>query len=749
MPQNFSGQDLRGRSFANQDLTGADFSQTDLRGADFKNATLVGANLSHARIGLLPFRPRRAISHAFSYLGILGIILAWLMMMLLTPPFNLLSMNTQLLKAYLVVPGVTLFAALSVWFIVKSRQPQRFQITLATGTVAVAGITVIIVTAIVAGEALVATVSAGVTWTLLGAWIAMLTLDLPSQSQQTLRRLGLTMFAMGVLGFFLIFEDDRGFILLGICWMPLIGYIAAWMAVLAALILALALDQISTFKGTWTLAMVWTVGWSLVSLWVGSFSKGISLCLIAIIIAIIAAIAVLGPAIARSVKIGERRFPNILPLVAEEWRFSGILLLVVENPRLLRMLLLVGVAQGTTNFAGANLTDAILTGTHVANTNLREAILRRTHFEDGVSLENSRQLSDILNEHPDLPKLIKQWDQSKQPRVLWRWVLLGALGLLAFVNYSEGTSLPSDMIGVLRSSTYLQQVFDGASADITALAISPDGKLIAGGARNGAIEQQDIKTGRSRHTLTGHSKEVQAVIISADGKTLASSGRWDGVVKLWDLGAGQLIRTFHQEGASSSAISADGQTFATRNRDDILQLRELPIGQLLRTLSVNQRGGSFILSLAGQFLIDQDTGTADVWDLKTGQHLHTLTGNGFSVIFGEIAMSPDGQTLINVYRERENPIGGRSRRGSMIELWNVTTGRLTETRRVHGWIDAIAISPDGQILVGGDDLDDVIKVWDLQTGQLLYVLPKVLNSVDHIAISPDGQFLASSSFWGE
>ena len=224
------------------------------------------------------------------------------------------------------------------------------------------------------------------------------------------------------------------------------------------------------------------------------------------------------------------------------------------------------------------------------------------------------------------------------------------------------------------------------------------------------------------------------------------------MVKLWDLGTGQLIRTFHEDGTRFNVISANGQTFATRNKDDIIKLRELPTGQLLQTLSVNQRGGWFILSPDGELLIDfLDTGTADVWNLKTGQLIHTLTGKRFSFM-GTIVISPDGQTLISVYRDRESPIHIRDwsrRQGSIIELWDLTTGHLKQTRRVHGWLDAIAISPDGQILAGCDDLDDIIKVWELHTGQLLYVLPKLLHSFDYIAISPDGQFLAISSYWGQ
>lgn len=52
MSQDFSKQNLRGRSFQGQDLTNADFSRADLRGANFKGAILRGANFSSAKAGL-------------------------------------------------------------------------------------------------------------------------------------------------------------------------------------------------------------------------------------------------------------------------------------------------------------------------------------------------------------------------------------------------------------------------------------------------------------------------------------------------------------------------------------------------------------------------------------------------------------------------------------------------------------------------------------------------------------------------
>jgi hypothetical protein len=48
MPQDFSGQNLRGHSFKGKDLTGANFSGADVTKANFTNATLREANFTNA-----------------------------------------------------------------------------------------------------------------------------------------------------------------------------------------------------------------------------------------------------------------------------------------------------------------------------------------------------------------------------------------------------------------------------------------------------------------------------------------------------------------------------------------------------------------------------------------------------------------------------------------------------------------------------------------------------------------------------
>jgi len=57
-------------------------------------------------------------------------------------------------------------------------------------------------------------------------------------------------------------------------------------------------------------------------------------------------------------------------------------------------------------------------------------------------------------------------------------------------------------------------------------------------------------------------------------------------------------------------------------------------------------------------------------------------------------------------------------------------------------ITALAISPDGNLLVAGGD-DGVIRFWDPQAGQLLQSWTGHEGSIETLAISPDGTFLVS------
>jgi len=77
-------------------------------------------------------------------------------------------------------------------------------------------------------------------------------------------------------------------------------------------------------------------------------------------------------------------------------------------------------------------------------------------------------------------------------------------------------------------------VLEGHSKPITALTYSPDGTLLATGAKDNTIIIWDAKNGNQLKVLQGHSGTINSLAFSLDGKLLYS-GSLDGTMVIWSL----------------------------------------------------------------------------------------------------------------------------------------------------------------------------------------------------------------------
>jgi WD40 repeat protein len=269
---------------------------------------------------------------------------------------------------------------------------------------------------------------------------------------------------------------------------------------------------------------------------------------------------------------------------------------------------------------------------------------------------------------------------------------------------------------------------------VRAIAFSPDGSIIGSGGTDQNVKLWNTSSGECLKTLTGHLGRVRSVAFSPQGKILAT-GSDDQTVRLWNLRTGECYKILrgHTGQVLSVVFSHKGKIIASASSDKTVKLWNISTGECFKTLQ-EHIGCVWSVSFSpdGKTLASSsDDQTVKLWDTSTDKCLRTLQGHSDRV--RSVTFAPKGKILASGSDDQT------------VRCWDGSTGECLKTLQGHtGIIWSVTFSPEGHILASGSD-DQSVRLWDVSTGQTLRILQGYSHGVMSVAFAPQGNILASSS----
>ncbi len=319
------------------------------------------------------------------------------------------------------------------------------------------------------------------------------------------------------------------------------------------------------------------------------------------------------------------------------------------------------------------------------------------------------------------------------------------------------------------------------------VALSPDGRLLAGGTVQGRIHLWDAATGVPREASADQEAPIQWVGIASDGETLFTASSHS--IQSWQATSGREIRSLQVDrpapscaavsidggrlaylldgggiavhdlatfkrvavldgatkGAAALAFSGDGRLLACLGSEGQVALWETSKENKARILQLPKPGspapdrrgdaparGQVSFSPDGKrFVVVVGAGDPQVVDLEAGKVCFDLRGHKKPA--REAEWSPDGTMLAS--------IGG----DKTVRLWDASTGdALLEMDGHDADVCCVAWSPDGGMLATGDG-DGLVLLWETASGQEVRKLVGHEGAVLALGWSSDGLRVASGS----
>jgi WD40 repeat protein/serine/threonine protein kinase len=269
------------------------------------------------------------------------------------------------------------------------------------------------------------------------------------------------------------------------------------------------------------------------------------------------------------------------------------------------------------------------------------------------------------------------------------------------------------------------------------------GSILASANGDGTVRLWDVANkNQLGEVLSRRSLLARVVEFSHDGHGVVA-GYSDGAVYGWSLPSREPlflnVRDERFANPSKIAFRPSGDRFAVASTDGIVILYEYPSGKIIdQVFQSNDRISTISFALNNKTLIGGSAdGSIKLWDVDHMKQVRqTAAGHSQPII--DLELSSDGHLLATLGRDQ------------LIRFWRFdTTNKLSSVRTVTGSMaKGIAISPDGQFLVAGDE-GGTLQMWKIGADMEPRIFQGHSDQVWAAQFSPVGGLLATGDRRGE
>jgi WD40 repeat protein/tetratricopeptide (TPR) repeat protein len=290
------------------------------------------------------------------------------------------------------------------------------------------------------------------------------------------------------------------------------------------------------------------------------------------------------------------------------------------------------------------------------------------------------------------------------------------------VHYSQGLQVATRLAGAHASP-------------LASLDFGPGGERLASADRNGNVVIWDVAAGMPLVRFRAHDHSLNAIDVSRDGKWLATAANGP-VAKLWNFATGEVVHVLDGHGESGGMFSGaidvafdpDSKRLAVATSVGLVKIWDVSAGTLIRTL---RHSDDYVTCLAwsadGRRLA---SGGMDrlirIWDPDIDDAL--LVARGHTDWVHRLSWHIDGSRIASV------GAGG----GTDVKIWDTATGReILQLPQRDKRVRSVAWAPDGMRLASASS-DGSVRVYSALAGCEIERSPRLLPIVEkHLAAAPD------------